>query len=151
MGAQAALLLALGWPARGARPTGRTRRAAAGALFLAGATVAASGSAELGVDLRPSPLPPPGARLRTTGAYGRVRHPIYAGLLLMAAARGLASTSRRHRLAAAGLGGLLTIKAVTEERLLAEDHPEYADYARRVPRFVPRLVPQRCAGPRGVS
>ena len=73
----------------------------------------------------------------TSGPYRFLRHPIYAAILLFAAA-GLAA---RPSWAAAGFGALLLAGALTralaEERLLVERYPEYGDYARRTRRFVP--------------
>lgn len=141
--AQVVLLVLLGWPARRRHPASGPRRMIATLGVLSGAGLAAWGSATLGPDLRPSPLPRADSQLHTDGPYRWVRHPIYTGLLLMIGARALTSTSPRHRLAAAGLVALLRTKAVAEERLLAARHPEYEGYARRVPRLLPR--PRRTA------
>jgi protein-S-isoprenylcysteine O-methyltransferase Ste14 len=72
------------------------------------------------------------------GVYGVVRHPMYAGLV--AALLGVPLWLRSPL----GLGvalvpiGLLGLRLVLEERVLAQALPAYAEYAARV-RF--RLVP----------
>ena len=75
----------------------------------------------------------------TSGPYRRLRHPIYAAILLFAAAGGAA----RPSWPAAGFEALLFAGALTralaEERLLVERYPEYRKYARRTSRFVPFL------------
>lgn len=74
------------------------------------------------------------------GPYGRMRHPIYAGLLLEFAAIALL----QPRLAvwiACGLGvGWAVLQARLEELDLLQRLPEYRDYMARVPRFLPRTA-----------
>jgi len=89
--------------------------------------------------LTPWPEPRAAATLRTDGVYGRVRHPIYTGVLLIGfglALRGLSVWSVATALA---LCGLLFVKSRYEERMLSERFSGYAAYAKQVPRFVPRL------------
>jgi protein-S-isoprenylcysteine O-methyltransferase Ste14 len=73
----------------------------------------------------------------TSGPYRWLRHPIYAAILLFAAA----GAAARPSLPAAGFAALLLagalIRALAEERLLVERYPEYANYALRTRRFVP--------------
>src|SRR5690625_3781929 len=78
---QFAALTALMLPDRSARKPGRLRRGLGWALIVAAGALSVAGAASLGPDLRPSPVPPPGARLRTTGPYAISRHPIYTGLI----------------------------------------------------------------------
>jgi protein-S-isoprenylcysteine O-methyltransferase Ste14 len=79
---------------------------------------------------------PTAGGLVTAGPYRYVRHPIYASILLFAAAGALG----RHRPASffflAVLAGA-ALRAAAEERLLVERYPEYRDYARRTRRFIP--------------
>jgi protein-S-isoprenylcysteine O-methyltransferase Ste14 len=86
------------------------------------------------------PLPREGGQLILSGPYRWVRHPMYSALLLcgfgavlMADRRGLAIS------ALALLYAVLRVKAGVEERAMTESHPGYADHARRIGRFVPRL------------
>ena len=79
--------------------------------------------------------------LAQSGPYARVRNPLYLGTLTAAA--GLAIAARRWELAAlfAAVFGLVYLPVVElEEQHLRELFPEFADYARRVPRLIPGLV-----------
>jgi protein-S-isoprenylcysteine O-methyltransferase Ste14 len=85
------------------------------------------------------PEPRSGARLITTGPYAHVRHPLYVGLMLFAAGCAIGWNTPLHWLAAAALVVVLGAKARREERLLRARFPDYAQYAARTPRFVPRI------------
>ncbi len=106
---------------------------------IAGATAAGLASRRLGRELRAHPAPSPTAVLRVDGPYRLVRHPIYSGLLLLAGGLAVVSATVRAAAAFVALVAVLSLKARVEERLLAERFPEYRDYARRTPRFLPRL------------
>lgn len=95
------------------------------------------GGASLGRGLTAAPLPNAYARLRTGGLYRFVRHPIYSGLLLFAAALTIASGSWFRVLVFALLVVLINVKARWEERRLAARFPDYEVYAERTPRFIP--------------
>lgn len=87
--------------------------------------------------------------LAGSGPYARVRNPLYLGTLTAAA--GLAIASRRWELAAlfAAVFGLVYLPVVElEEQHLRELFPEFEDYARRVPRLIPRLWAAGGAGKR---
>jgi protein-S-isoprenylcysteine O-methyltransferase Ste14 len=113
-------------------------------LAVAGAAVAAAGVAlvvaaarELGGAFTPFPKPPREARLAVAGPYRVVRHPVYAGGILVFA--GLSLALSPLALAPAGLLAVLfALKLRVEERFLREAFPEYAAYSART-RF--RLVP----------
>lgn len=83
--------------------------------------------------------PTEGHYIVDTGPYGVVRHPVYAGLLLAAAATAVA----RGRLeAVAGVLVLITaisLRAKLEERFLRADLGDaaYGAYRRRVPMLIP--------------
>jgi protein-S-isoprenylcysteine O-methyltransferase Ste14 len=142
--AQSVLFVVLFAPRRHARGSAAVRTAA-GLAIGTGAVVAAAGARELGADLTPMPLPREGSQLRTGGAYAVVRHPVYTGVLAAAAVRGLTAGGRARPAAAAALWALLVVKAGWEEREMRARFPEYAAYARRTPRFVPRLTRRRPA------
>ena len=78
-------------------------------------------------------------RLVTTGPYAVVRHPIYAAMLGLMIATGLAFATPATLAVAIGvyLAGT-TWRATSEERLLRGAFGEaYAAYAARVPRIIP--------------
>ncbi|MCS7002139.1 MAG: isoprenylcysteine carboxylmethyltransferase family protein [Dehalococcoidia bacterium] len=112
-----------------------------GALIAAiGAVFAGNGVARLGRDLTPLPKPNDGARLRTDGIYGCVRHPIYGGVSMLAIGVGLMSGSLGRTLL--GLGALVFFdqKARAEERWLRQAFPtEYPAYQAKVRRLLPGL------------
>ena len=108
-----------------------------GASILAGVVLGVRGALDLGRNLTPLPHPPPRAQLVRTGVYGRVRHPIYAGVLLAASGWTTAMASPRS-LAAAGLLALwLDAKARREEAWLIARFPDYAAYRRQTRQFLP--------------
>ena len=83
---------------------------------------------------------PTAGGLVTNGPYAWLRHPIYAAVLYF-----VWSTALDHHtwqaLAAAALvtvGGI--IRMLTEETLLVQRYPEYADYRSRTARVVPFLL-----------
>lgn len=78
--------------------------------------------------------------LAQSGPYAHVRNPLYLGTLTAAA--GFAIASRRWELAIlfAAVFGLVYLPVVElEEQHLRELFPEFAEYARRVPRLMPRV------------
>ena len=82
-----------------------------------------------------------GHKLATSGPYSFVRHPIYAGMLGMLVATGLAISHWLALLAALIIFFIGTIIRVrSEERLLREAFgDQFENYARRVPAIVPGL------------
>jgi protein-S-isoprenylcysteine O-methyltransferase Ste14 len=73
-----------------------------------------------------------------SGAYGFVRHPMYAGLLWVMVGMGLWLGSTAGAIGSAVPMGILALRVNAEERLLMRTLPGYADYRSRV-RF--RLLP----------
>jgi protein-S-isoprenylcysteine O-methyltransferase Ste14 len=107
------------------------------ALMAAGGLLALWGIRSLGRNLTPGTEPLPGAELITTGAYARVRHPIYAGVVLLLAGYTVAWSNWTLGLAV-GFVALqyFQAKATAEERWLVERFPAYSTYMRQVPRRV---------------
>jgi protein-S-isoprenylcysteine O-methyltransferase Ste14 len=90
--------------------------------------------------LTPLPYPVDDNRLVQTGVYALVRHPLYSSLLFAAAGWTEFCMSASHLLLTA-LGCLFfSHKAAKEEQWLTERHPEYRDYARKVRKFIPRIL-----------
>ncbi|WP_166786102.1 methyltransferase family protein [Cryobacterium lyxosi] len=116
---------------------------AAIALGLVGAVLVVLGVVGLGSALTASPIPRAEAQLVTTGVYGLLRSPIYAGLMTGGVALVLVGASAWHVVAWIVLVGLLSMKTRWEERMLVAEHSDYRSYGARVGRFVPgvgRLV-----------
>jgi protein-S-isoprenylcysteine O-methyltransferase Ste14 len=118
-------------------------RTAGNLLRWAGLAAVVLGGLRLGRGFSVHPAPTAGAVLRTDGSYRVVRHPIYSGVLLLAAGIAATAGSLLAIVAFAFLVLVLSAKARFEERLLAERFPDYTAYARRTPRFVPFLRPRR--------
>lgn len=109
------------------------------ALTALGIGLSIAGVLRLGEALTPFPVPLDSARLRTDGLYAHVRHPIYAGLVLATVGWSLWWLSGWGALYAAAVFLFFDSKAAYEEARLAEVHPDYAGYRRRVAKFVPWL------------
>lgn len=131
-----ALVVPLVWGARsfdGVNPV----QLAGAVLVAAGVLVALAGVAALGRALTPFPRPLEGTRLRQSGVYGWIRHPIYGGLLISSFGWSLAWLS----LAGAAFCALVFLffdrKAAFEERLMQARFPEYAAYSTRVGKLLP--------------
>jgi protein-S-isoprenylcysteine O-methyltransferase Ste14 len=110
----------------------------AGAVLTAlGIVLAIAGLVALGSALTPFPRPLAHARLRQSGVYGWVRHPIYGGLIVATFGWAVAWLSLPGLLF--GLVVLLFFdrKSAFEERLLRRRFPEYATYALRVRKLLP--------------
>lgn len=89
------------------------------------------------------------AELSTGGPYAYTRNPLYLGSLLIAAGFLIAARNPWIALAAALVFIFIYVPVITaEERYLMSRFPEYAEYAARVPRLVPRwrVRPQEAAG-----
>jgi protein-S-isoprenylcysteine O-methyltransferase Ste14 len=79
-----------------------------------------------------------GQRVISTGIYAYVRHPMYAGALLLLFAMPIALGSLWGLLVAAIAIPLLIARIFDEERTLSAELPGYDDYRRAVPY---RLIP----------
>jgi len=116
---------------------GQAAWAAGQALLLAGAAFALAGFIYLGSNLSPWPRPREGSRLVQTGVYRLVRHPLYTGLIFSALGWALRVNGPLTLLYAICLAALLDRKARYEEHWLRRKFGSYADYQRKVKRFVP--------------
>ena len=80
--------------------------------------------------------------LATSGPYAHTRNPLYLGSLLMGI--GFAVAARSWWVAVALVVMFFTIYLPVirgEEKFLREKFPEFDEYARRVPRMFPRMIP----------
>ena len=121
------------WP----EPWSLVARVAGLLLGLAGFMLLMAGVLGLGANLSILPRPKDDASLVQGGAYGLVRHPIYAGLIQGAFVWGLLVNSWLALAGALALLLLLDLKARREEAWLAARFPGYRDYQRRVRKFLP--------------
>ena len=86
--------------------------------------------------------------LTTSGPYAYTRNPLYLGSVLMAAGFAVAALSWWIALAMLAMFLLIYLPVVREEEAYLQSHfPEFAEYARQVPRFLPRLSPLPQAAP----
>lgn len=80
-------------------------------------------------------------QLTTTGPYAHMRNPLYFGSILIGAGFAVAARSW-------WVGGLFALMFIVvylpvirdEERFLRQTFPDFDEYSRHVPRFLPRLT-----------
>ena len=85
------------------------------------------------------PAPKETGKLKTTGAYSVIRHPIYSLILVIGTSVVIQHQSLVKIVVWLLLLSVLWIKANFEESLLRKKFPEYSDYALKVGKFVPKL------------
>ena len=86
------------------------------------------------------------AELTTTGPYAHTRNPLYLGSMLIAFGFAGASASWIIAVALAVLFAIIYVPTIqSEETYLRAHFPEFDQYARQVPRLLPRPTP----GPHG--
>jgi protein-S-isoprenylcysteine O-methyltransferase Ste14 len=83
------------------------------------------------------PEPKASGTLVTGGPYRYMRNPMYSAVLLFAAAEVVAYRDIWKIACWVALALVLLGKALLEERFLRACFPDYAEYARRVRRFIP--------------
>lgn len=113
--------------------------AAGAVLFVAGGYIGIAGLDVLGRSRTPYPKPREGSELVQRGIYAQVRHPLYTSVMLASLGWSLIWQSWPAFVAALVLIPFFHAKAGCEESWLRERFPGYADYERRVPRFIPRF------------
>ncbi len=108
-------------------------------LQLAGLAVALLSfrDVDAGVFIGLKPVPESGEAFYEAGVYRLMRHPMYSGVMLALLA------SPAHTLNSINLALVISLYFVIgarfEERRMLAAHPDYADYRRRVPAFIPRV------------
>jgi protein-S-isoprenylcysteine O-methyltransferase Ste14 len=122
------------WP--GDLPGWLAFAAGAVALLLAGWTEIRA-LRDLGRSLTPLPRPRDDAELVDSGIYARLRHPMYAGLILAALGWSALTRSLPAFAVAILLALLLDAKSRREEDWLVERYPTYPAYRLRSKRFLP--------------
>lgn len=129
------------YPAFGALPPsslpGWLSFAAGVVLVAAGGWLVYRGIDALGPNLTAMPAPTSGAELVVTGPYGRIRHPIYAGVVLLAVGWASLVVSPPALVVALLLAAWLDLKSRREEAWLVERYPGYGAYRARTARFLP--------------
>lgn len=106
-------------------------------LCLTGLGLSAWSALNLGRSLTPLPRPLPDGQLVTHGAYALVRHPIYSGVILIAAGIALITENWLRLAASAVLFLFFDFKARAEERWLKEKYPDYEVYKTKVKKLIP--------------
>ena len=108
--------------------------------FLAAAAICGSaGLISLGRNLTPFPKPSAKTQLVRHGIYRWLRHPLYTAVMCAAAGWSLFWQSWPALATSLVLVVFFDAKARQEERWLQRQFPDYAEYARRVKRFIPWL------------
>jgi len=103
------------------------RTAAAGLSGLGGLYLFGGGVARLGRQITPFPKPVEEGTVKSTGAYGLVRHPMYGGVLLLTLGWSLVSSPLA--LAPWTVAAIfLDAKRRREEAWLVEEYPDYEEY-----------------------
>jgi protein-S-isoprenylcysteine O-methyltransferase Ste14 len=110
---------------------------AGASLTLAGLTLAILSFRALGRNFRIYAAPRRSGTLVTTGIYSQIRHPMYTGVIVALGGYVLLLGSRFFVPVWFAVTLLYLIKAVKEERILAEKFPQYESYRRRTWRFLP--------------
>ncbi|MBM3844727.1 MAG: isoprenylcysteine carboxylmethyltransferase family protein [Verrucomicrobia bacterium] len=108
-------------------------------LLILGAWLGIRGERDLGKHRTPYPRPKPDCQLITSGIYGFIRHPLYAAVITLGFAWALLWRSEPALVLAALQIPFFDAKARREERWLLERFTAYADYTRRVKRFIPGI------------
>ena len=132
------------WLARGARASGEISLAEliAGVLLaIAGAALALRAARLLGEAREEPPSPSRSSgRFIVRGPYRRIRHPLYAGIVLAVLGEAVALRSTALFVYAAALAIILHLLVVfvEEPRLRRRFEDLYDVYCERVPRWVPR-------------
>jgi protein-S-isoprenylcysteine O-methyltransferase Ste14 len=117
-----------------------TWRFAGVAPLLLGGLVMLLSALNLGRNLTPATTPISDGEMVERGLYAHVRHPMYAGLILLLWGLAWIGSNWRMGLLVAVISlGYFDRKAATEEGKLVLRYPGYPAYMRRVPKLIPRL------------
>lgn len=120
-------------------PTGRTAGVIGVLMFLGGLAFFTIATLSLGNSFTPTPVPVSSGRLKTTGLYALMRHPIYTGVFVTISGVAVASGSIIQVLMTLATFVFFDRKAAWEEQQLRQTYPGYADYASGTAKFFPGI------------
>lgn len=83
---------------------------------------------------------PKDGMLMLKGPYQFIRHPMYAAALLFVWSGILGHLSALTVIVGLIVTGLIAVRIHTEEQLLLEHFPDYAEYSRRTRRIIPFII-----------
>ncbi len=106
---------------------------------VAGLVVVGLACAGLRSSCSPFPRPVAHGDLVESGIYGRIRHPMYVGVVAGGIGWSLVTSSVLALVFAIGLALLFDAKARREEAWLIARHPAYRAYRTRTRRFIPGI------------
>lgn len=110
-------------------------------LAVCGVVIGLVAARQLGASLTPNPVPKKGAELVEDGLYGRARHPIYGGVILVFLGLAMFMGSLWGVLGVVLLTVFFWIKSSYEERQLRIRHAGYRAYRQDVRRrFIPFVI-----------
>jgi protein-S-isoprenylcysteine O-methyltransferase Ste14 len=90
------------------------------------------------------------AELTQTGPYAYTRNPLYLGSMMIAFGFAVAAASWVILVVLAGLFAVIYLPTIrSEEQYLREHFVEFGEYARKVPRLLPRLTAAPAVGDAG--
>ncbi len=116
---------------------GKTLRFFLAIVFFLGLIMCLMGVGALNKNLTAFPTPKKDARLKKTGIYRFIRHPMYSGIMLCVPVYALLSGN----IAMLFMGGIVMIffikKAQNEEMKLIKIYSEYSEYQRKTKQFIP--------------
>ena len=108
--------------------------------MIAGALTAVYAMFSLGRNFTPLVTPRKRSQLVKDGMFQYMRHPVYAGCILLAFGLAAVSYSESRMLLSALLYFILDFKASREEASMVDKHgEEYEEYQASVGRFFPKL------------
>jgi len=133
--------LSVGWLGRRFVPDSARIAAVGAAITFAGIALAIWARRHLGQNWSATVTLKEGHELIRSGPYGRIRHPIYTGMLLAFAGTALTLGEYRGLLGLAIAASTFFFKAKKEERYLVQEFGErFQEHLRHTGMFLPKLT-----------